>query len=148
MKVILKQDIKGLGQKESIVDVSDGYARNFLLPRGLAVEASANNINIMNSRKEAERRKNERELAEARKMADKVKDITVVFKVRAGENGKLFGSITSKDISDKLKSEFGLDIDKKKLVLADAIKTIGITNVDVRLYPGVSAKLTVKVEQE
>ena len=148
MKVILKQDVKGLGKKESMVEVSDGYARNFLFPKNLAVEATASNINVMNTKKEAEKTKKDRELASAKQLAEKLKGITVTFKTKTGENGKLFGSITSKDISDKLKSGFGLDIDKKKINLEDAIKTIGTTEVEVKLYPGVNAKLTVKVEQE
>lgn len=148
MKVILKQDVKGLGKKEDLVNVNDGYARNFLFPRGLAVEASAGNINVMNTRKEAEKSKKARELAQARELAEKIKDMVVVIKTKAGENGKLFGSITSKDISDKLKADFKLDIDKKKINLPDAVKSLGELQVDVRLYPEVSAKLTVKVVNE
>lgn len=148
MKVILKQDVKGLGKKESLHEVSDGYARNFLLPKGLAVEASASNMNVMNTKKEAEKSKKDRELAQARALADRLKSITVVIKTKAGENGKLFGSITSKDITDKLKSNFSLDIDKRKIHMPDAIKALGTTEVEIKLYPEVSAKLTVKVEQE
>lgn len=148
MKVILKQEVKGLGKKEDLVNVSDGYARNFLFPRGLAAEASATNINIMNTKKEAEKSKKDRELAQAKDLAAKLKDITVTIKTKSGENGKLFGSITTKDISDKLKSDFGLDIDKKKMVLSDPIKTIGTSEVEVKLYPEVSGKLTVKIEHE
>lgn len=148
MKVILKQDIKGLGKKESMVEASDGYARNYLLPRGMAVEATATNMNVMNTRKEAEKSKMERELAKAKALADTIKELTVIFKAKAGENGKLFGSITSKDIADKLKADFKLDIDKKKINMADALKALGTTEVEIKLYPGVSAKLTVKVEHE
>ncbi len=148
MKVILKQDVKGLGKKEDLVNVSDGYARNFLFPRGLAAEASASNINIMNTKKEAEKNKKDRELAKARELADKLKEIAVVIKTKSGENGKLFGSITSKDISDKLKKDFNLDIDKKKLVLSEPFKSLGTFSVEVKLYPEVSAALTVKIENE
>ena len=148
MKVILKQDVKGLGKKEDMVNVNDGYARNFLFPRGLAVEASASNINVMKSRKDAEKSKKDRELAHAKALAEKVKEAVVVIKTKAGESGKLFGSITSKDISDKLKSDFNLDIDKKKINLPDSIKSLGELEVDVKLYPEVSAKLTVKVVNE
>ncbi|MCX7843428.1 MAG: 50S ribosomal protein L9 [Clostridia bacterium] len=148
MKVILKQDVKGMGKKEDMVEVSDGYARNYLLPKGLAVEANASNINVMKTKKEAERTRKDRELAEAKALAEKLKGITVVIKGKAGENGKLFGSITNKDISDMLKSVFKLDVDKKKINLPDAIKSIGTTEVEVKLYPEVSARLTVKVEQE
>lgn len=148
MKVILKQDIKGMGKKESLHEVSDGYARNYLLPKGLAVEASATNLNIMNTKKEAEKTKKDRELASAKALAEKIKDLTVVIKTKSGDNGKLFGSITSKDIADKLKSNFNLDIDKKKMIMPDAIKSLGTTEVEIKLYPEVNAKLTVKVEQE
>jgi large subunit ribosomal protein L9 len=148
MKVILKQDVKGLGKKEDMVNVSDGYARNFLFPRGLAAEATANNINEMNTKKAAEKSRKERELAQAKELAKKVAGITVVIKSKSGENGKLFGSITSKDISDKLKSDFGFDIDKKKIVLPEPIKALGTTEVEVKLYPEVSTKLTVKTVQE
>lgn len=148
MKVILKQDVKNLGKKDQMVETSDGYARNYLIPKGLAEEATAANINIMNMKKEAEKTKKDRELAHARVLAEKLKEITVVIKAKAGENGKLFGSITSKDISDKLKQDFKLDIDKKKINLPDALKSLGTTEVEVRLYPQVASKLTVKIEQE
>lgn len=148
MKVILKQDVKGLGKKESMVEVSDGYARNFLFPKSLAVEASATNINVMNTKKEAEKNKKERELAKAKELAEKIKSITITFKTKAGENGKLFGSITSKDIADQLKSKHSLDIDKKMISMPDALKSLGSTEVEIKLYPGVSTKLAVKVEHE
>ncbi len=148
MKVILKQDVKGLGKKEDLVNVSDGYARNFLFPKGLAAEANASNINIMNTKKEAEKTKKDRELAHARELVQKLKDIEVVIKTKSGENGKLFGSITSKDISDKLKNNFKLDIDKKKIVLPDPIKSIGTVELDVKLYPEISGKLKVRIENE
>ena len=147
MKVILKQDVKGMGKKESMHEVSDGYARNYLLPKGLAVEASATNLNIMNTKKEAEKSKKDRELANAKALAEKLKSIVVVFKTKAGENGKLFGSITSKDISDKLINDFHLDIDKKKIHLPEALKSIGSADVEIKLYQEVNAKLTVKIEQ-
>lgn len=148
MKVILKQDVKGMGKKEDLVNVSDGYARNFLLPRNLAVEASASNINVMNTKREAEKSKKDRELAHAKELAAKIKEVTVVIRTKAGENGKLFGSITSKDIADKLKADHKFDIDKKKIVLPDAIKSLGTIEVEVKLYPEVSTKLTVKIEHE
>jgi large subunit ribosomal protein L9 len=148
MKVILKQEVKGLGKKESMVEVNDGYARNFLLPRNLAVEASASNLNVMKTKKAAEQSKKDREIAHAKELAAKIKEITVVIKTKTGENGKLFGSITSKDVVDKLKSDFKLDIDKKKIVMHEAIKSIGTTELEVKLYPEVSSKLKVRVEQE
>jgi len=147
MKVILKQDIKGLGKKESMVEVSDGYARNYLLPKGLAVEANISNINVMNTKKQAEKMKKDKELANAKELAAKIKEITVVIKAKAGENGKLFGSITSKDIADKLKNDFGIDLDKRKLVMPESLKGLGTYEIEAKLYPEVSSKLTVKIEQ-
>ncbi len=146
MKVILKQDVKGLGKKEQMVEASDGYARNFLLPRGLAVEATSSNVNIMKTKKEAEAQKKDREVAQAKELAKKIKDITVTLKVKAGENGKLFGSITSKDVAEALKSQQKLDIDKKKLIMPDSLKAVGTFEVEVKLYPEINSKFTVKIE--
>ncbi len=148
MKVILKEDVKGLGKKESMHEVSDGYARNFLFPRGLAVEASSANINVMNTKKEAEKNKKAKELQQAKDLAEKFKAITVVFKTKAGESGKLFGSITSKDVADKLLKDHKLDIDKKKINMPDALKSLGTYEAEIKLYPGVAGKLSIKVEQE
>ncbi len=148
MKVILMEDVKGTGKKGEMVNVKDGYARNFLIPKGLAVEATPENINIMKAKKEAENIKKEKEMAKARELAEKLNSITVVIRTKAGENGKLFGSITSKDISDKLKSDYKIDIDKKKFNMPEPIKSLGTCVVEVKLYPEISAKLNVKVEQE
>jgi len=148
MKVILKQDVKGLGKKDDLVNVSDGYARNFLFPRGLAVEANESNLNIVKTRKEAEKSKKDRELAQARKLAEELRNVEVVIRAKTGENGKLFGSITSKDISDKLKEDFRLDIDRKKIVMPDAIISTGAYELDVKLYPEVSGRLKVRIESE
>lgn len=146
MKVILKQDVKGLGKKEQMVEASDGYARNFLFPRGLAVEASATNVNIMKTKKEAEANKKDKEIAQAKELAKKIKDITLTLKVKAGDNGKLFGSITSKDIAEAMKAQQKLEIDKKKLVMPDSLKSVGTFEVEVKLYPEISSKFTVKIE--
>jgi len=146
MKVILKQDVKGLGKIEQMVEASDGYARNFLLPKGLAVEASASNVNIMKTKKEAETNKKDREIAQAKELAKKIKNITITLKVKAGENGKLFGSITSKDIVEAMKTQQKLEIDKKKLIMPDALKAVGTFEVEVKLYPEISSKFTVKIE--
>jgi large subunit ribosomal protein L9 len=148
MKVILKQDVKGLGKVEDLVNVSDGYARNFLFPKGLAAEANATNINIMKTKKEAEKTKKDRELAHAQELAQRLKDMEIVIKTKSGENGKLFGSITSKDISDKLKKDFKVDIDKKKIVLPESIKSTGSFELDVKLYPEVIGKLRVSIVSE
>ena len=148
MKVILMQDVNGLGKKDDIVNVNDGYARNFLLPKGLAVVADASNLSKAKARKQAEKNKKARELEQAKAIAAKLREITVVFKAKSGENGRLFGSITTKDISDRLMSDYKLDIDKKKLSIDDAIKSLGTTEVEAKLYPGVSEKFKVQVIQE
>lgn len=147
MKVILTQDVKGLGKKDSLVDVSDGYARNFLFPKKLALEASAGNVNIMKQRNDAEKGRKARELAAAKEMAQKLSKLCVHLKAKVGENGKLFGSITNKEIAEKLNSEYKIDIDKKKIILEEPIRSVGTFEVEVKLYPEVSGKLAVKIEQ-
>lgn len=146
MKVILKADVKGLGKKDSLVEVSDGYARNFLMPKGLAMEATSSNINVMKNKNESDRMKKEKELAKAKETAEKIKNITLIFKAKASEGGKLFGSITNKDVADKLKVDFKLDVDKKQIILEDVIKSLGTTEANIKLYPEVSAKLKIKIE--
>lgn len=147
MKVILKQDVKGQGKKEQMIEVSDGYARNFLFPKGLAVEASASNVNIMKTKKDAEAQKKDREIAQAKDLAKKIKDITITLKVKAGDNGKLFGSITSKDVAEAMKIQQKLEIDKKKLIMPDAIKAVGTFEIEVKLYPEISSKFIVKIDK-
>lgn len=147
MKVILQKDVKGIGKAGDIVNVSDGYGRNYLLPRGLAMDATKSNINILNEKKKALEKKRQKEVEAAQEMAKKLSQETIKLKVKTGENGKLFGSITSKDIQDELNKR-GYDIDKKKINLPDTIKTIGTFNVDVKLYPGIQAKIKVEVVSE
>ena len=148
MKVILKEDVKGLGSKEDMVNVSDGYARNYLLPRGIAVEVSAKNLNIMKARKDAQMSKKERDHKQALETAEKLKEVVVVVKSKAGENLKLFGSVTAKDISEELKRGHRVDVDKKKIVLEDPLRSVGEHEVDVKLFPEITVKLKVKVEAE
>lgn len=145
MKVILKADIKGVGKKGEILNASDGYARNYLLPRGLAMEASEGNLTSLKEKKNAQKYKKEVEQKEAKALAKKISEVKVVFKVKTGENGRLFGSITSKDISDEIKKQHGFEIDKRKIVLDETIKSSGTYNLDVKVYPEVSAKLKVEV---
>ncbi|AGB20304.1 50S ribosomal protein L9 [Thermoanaerobacterium thermosaccharolyticum] len=147
MKVILQKDVKGIGKVGDIVNVSDGYGRNYLIPRGLAIDATESNINILNEKKKALEKKRQKEVEAAQEIAKKLSQETIKLKVKTGENGKLFGSITSKDIQDELNKR-GYDIDKKKINLADAIKTTGTFNVDVKLYPGIQAKIKVEVVGE
>ena len=123
MKVILNSDVKALGKKGELVNVSDGYARNFLFPRKLAVEANSTNLNTMNQRESAKEYHKSVEIEQAEKQKEQVENISVVIKVKAGANGKLFGSVTSKEISDVLSSVHGISIDKKKINLPDQIKT-------------------------
>jgi large subunit ribosomal protein L9 len=148
MKVILKEDVKGLGRKEDMVNVNDGYARNFLLPRGAAVEASKANMNIMKTRKDAERTKKDRDRSNAETQAGKLKGQGIVIKSKAGENGRLFGSITSKDIVEALKSQHRLEVDKKKVALEEPFKTLGEHMVDIKLHTGIAVSLKVTVEAE
>ncbi|MDY3031939.1 MAG: 50S ribosomal protein L9 [Clostridia bacterium] len=147
MQVILNQDVKGQGKKGQMVNVSDGYARNYLLPRGLAKEATKSNINVMKGKAESLEYKIKTETEEAKAIAEKMKEIEVVIKAKAGDNGKLFGSITSKDVAEELKMQHHIKIDKKKLVMSD-IKKLGVTEVQVKLYTGVSGTLKVNVQAE
>ena len=147
MQVILTRDVKGQGKKGQMVNVSDGYARNYLLPRGLAEPATQSNINVMKGKQESLEYKKKVELEEANAIAEKMKEIKVVLKAKAGENGKLFGSVTSKDVAEALTSQHHIKLDKKKFVMPDGIKTLGTTTVDVKIYTGVVGKLNVVVEQ-
>lgn len=145
MKVILLQDVKSLGKKDAIVEVSDGYGQNYLLPRKLAVAATAGNMNEVKQRKDSLDNKAKRELAVAKEYADKLNEKVVSINAKVGENGKLFGAISNKDIQDAIKAQYGLDVDKKKIVLNDPIKNVGSYDVEIKLYTGVSAKIVVKV---
>ena len=146
MKVILTQDIKGKGKKDQLIEVSDGYARNFLLPKGLAKEATNTNINIMNGKNDAEAHRQKVALEEAEATKTKMEAVEVVLTAKAGENGKLFGSITSKDVAEALTMQHHIKLDKKKFVLPDGIKTLGTTTVDVKIYQGVTGRLKVTVK--
>ncbi len=148
MKVILNQDIKGQGKKGQLVEVSDGYARNFLLPKKLASEANNTNINILNGKNESEAYRKQVALEEATAQKEKMEKIEVRLSAKAGENGKLFGSITSKDVAEALTMQHHIKIDKKKFVIPDGIKTLGTTNVEVKIHPGVAATLKVTVVGE
>lgn len=145
MKVILTQDIKGQGKKGQLVEVSDGYARNFLLPKGLAKEATSQNLNVMHGQQEAEAYRKQMALEEAQALAEKLKSVSVAVKAKAGENGKLFGSVTSKEVTEELLKQYHIKLDKKKLVLPDGIKTLGTTDVEVKLHPGVTGIVKVVV---
>ena len=145
MKVILLDNIKGVGKKDEVINAADGYARNFLLPRKLAVEANAENMSKLNNKKEAASYKKDVERQAAEELAKKLKGIMLKVKVKAGENGKIFGGVTAKEISDNLKSQYKFDIDKKKIELKETIKTLGEFNVPIKLFEGVIANLKVEV---
>lgn len=148
MQVILKQDVKGQGKKGQMVNVSDGYARNYLLPKGLAEPATKSNINVLKGKQESLEYRKQKELEEANAIADKMKEIIVKLTAKAGDNGKLFGSITSKDVAEALTMQHHIKLDKKKFVMPEGgIKTLGNTTIDVKLYTGVTGKLTVSVEK-
>ena len=148
MKVVLTQDVKGQGKKNDIIDVSDGYARNFLFPRKLAIVADAKAINDVKNKKSSEEHKIELEKASAREIAAKLGEIKVVICAEAGKDGRFYGAITSKDISDALKAQAKLDIDKRKISLDAPIKAFGTYIVDVKLYSGISGKLNVQVKEK
>ena len=148
MKVILLDNIKGVGKKDEVINASDGYARNFLFPKKLAVEANNENMNKLKAKKQSEQYKKDVEKENAQKVAKQLDNITLNIKVKAGENGKIFGGVTSKEISEELKKQYKIDVDKKKIVLNENIKNIGSFDINIRLYEGVIGKLKVKVVSE
>ena len=145
MKVILLQDVKDLGKKDAVVNVSDGYARNFLFPRKAAVEASEGAMKTIADKKSSEANKKNMELKAAQDLADKLSKVEVNIKTKAGENGKLFGSITNKDIAEYIKTQHKIEVDKKKIVMLDAFKATGEHYVEIKVYPGVIAKVKVTI---
>ncbi len=147
MKVILKQDVKNIGKKDEIHEVSDGYARNFLFPRGLAAVADAGAMNVARTKSEAKAHHEAEARAEAEALAARVKDKVVTVKVKGGASGKLYGKVTSKDVAEALSKLIGAEIDKKKVDLPSGIKEFGSYDAAVKLYAGVSAGFKVKVEE-
>ena len=145
MKVILKVDIKGVGKKDEVINASDGYARNFLFPKNLAVEANAENMSKLTAQKDSTQFKKDTEKEEAKKLADKLTRIMVKVEVKAGENGKIFGGVSAKEIADNLEKQHSIKIDKKKIDLKETIKTLGTHIVDVKLYEGVYGKIKIDV---
>lgn len=148
MKVILLDNIKGVGKKDEIINASDGYARNFLFPKKLAVEANNENMSKLKAKKQSEQYKKDVNKENAEKIAKKLDDITLTIKVKAGENGKIFGGVTSKEISEELKKQYKIDIDKKKIILNENIKNLGSFDISMKLFEGVAGKLKVKVISE
>ena len=147
MKVLLLADVKGQGKKDQIVEVSDGYARNFLFPKKLAVAADNKVLSEAKSKEESKQFRLKEEKAAAKELAEKLGQLTVKITASSGADGRLYGSITSKDIAEALNTQHKIEIDKRKLVLAENIKAYGTYNVDVKVYPEISAKLKVTVSQ-
>ena len=145
MKVILTQDVKGQGKKDDVIEVSDGYARNFLIKNKLAVEATSAMINSIKIKKAADEHRRAEEKAAALELAKKISGTTVAVKIKVGETGKLFGALNTQAVADALK-EAGYDIDRKKIVLPDVTKTVGVYEITVKPYAEVSAKIKVSVE--
>ena len=148
MEVILLQDVKALGKKGQIVKVNDGYARNFILPKKLGLEANSKNLNDLKLQKANEEKVAAKHLAAAKELAAELKDKEIVLSLKLGEGGKTFGSISSKEIAEAAKEQLGYDIDKKKIQLKESIKSLGVHNVVLKLHPKVTAELKVKVTEE
>ena len=145
MKVILTQDVKGQGKKDQIINVSDGYARNFLFPKKKAIPADAKATSDLRSKEEAKQFRISEDRKAAQTLADKIKDVTVEIKMEHGQDGRLYGSVTAKDIADELKKAIGTDVDKRKIVMKEAIKAYGNYTVELKLLADISAKFTVRV---
>lgn len=145
MKVILSQDIKGTGSKGDVLNVSDGYARNFLFPRGLAIEATDGAVKAVMQKKDAEAHRRAVNEKSARDIAARVKELTVEIKAKAGEGGRLFGSVTGKEIAEALLAQHHIEVDKKKIEMDEALKTVGTHDVKLKLFAGVSQTLKVHI---
>ena len=145
MKVILLEDVKALGKKGQIVNVNDGYARNALFHKKMAVEANAQNMSELQGRKDSANFKKDQEKQNALSVQEKLTNVRLKIKVKAGENGKIFGSITSKEIATELKNQQGIGIDKKKILLKDSIKETGVFNIEIKLYEGIIGKLKIDI---
>lgn len=147
MKVILKQDVKNQGKKGELIEVSEGYGRNYLIPRGLAEIATADNLNVLRQADEAKARRLAMEQEAARDAAARLKECTVVVKAKAGSGGRLFGAVTAKEISDNLKAQHNIEVAKNKIVIEEAIKSFGTYKVKAKLYPEISGEITVQVTE-
>lgn len=147
MKVILIEDVKSLGKKGDTVNVNDGYARNFILPKKLGVEATGKNINDLKLKKQHEEKVAQEIYEEAKALAERIKELEVNVSIKAGEGGKTFGSVSTKEIAKAAKDQLGLELDKKKMQLTEPIRTLGVTIVPIKLHPKVVAELKVKVKE-
>ena len=145
MKVILKADIKGVGKKDQVINASDGYVRNFLFPKNLAIEANNENMSKLKAKENSKAYKKGQEKEEAKKIAEKLAGIQLKVLVKAGENGKIFGGVSAREIADLLKENYKIEVDKKKIDLKDTIKTLGLRTINIKLYEGVVGELKVDV---
>ena len=148
MKVIIKADIKGVGKKDEVINASDGYARNFLFPKNLAVEAHNENMAKLKAKQNSAKFQKDQEREEALKIADKLSKILLKIKVKSGENGKIFGGVSAKEIGQELEKEYKIKVDKKKIDLKETIKTLGMQTVEIKLFEGVIGKLKIDVISE
>ena len=146
MRVILRREVPGLGRPGDVKDVADGYAQNFLLPRGLAIEATAGEMKVLARAREAKRAKQDRAHADAEELAKRLSETTLMFRLKSGEQGKTFGSVTSKDIAESLKRDAKIDVERTKIHLEDPLRALGVHKVEVRLLTDVRPKITVAVE--
>jgi large subunit ribosomal protein L9 len=146
VRVILKTEVRGLGRTGEVKDVADGYARNYLLPKGLAIEATGGELKVLAQERQSEKTKKDRAHQDAEALATRLGEVTLVFKLKAGEQGKTFGSVTAKEVADALKKEAKADIDKTKIVLHEPLRSLGIHRVEVRLLSDVRASVTVAIE--
>lgn len=148
MKVILQQDVKGKGKRGQMIEVSDGYARNYMLPRKIAVEATADNVNTMRMNDKAQQEKRQKEREEAFAISKKMKDMVVVVRAKGGGAGRLFGSVTTQEIAEAIQQQEGISIDKRKIVLEEQIKTVGEYTVKIKLGYEINAELKLRVEEQ
>ena len=148
MKVIFIKDLKGQGKIGEEKNISDGYAKNFLIPKGYAIEATNANINDYKGKKQSEEFKKQQDIENAEKLKEEISKVKVIMNVKVGDNGKLFGSITNKEIAQALESQCKIKIDKKKIILPDSIKSAGNYDVEIKLHPGINAKLSVAIKSE
>jgi large subunit ribosomal protein L9 len=145
MKLILLENVKGVGKKDEIINANDGYARNYLLPKKLALEANNENLSKLKAKQSSNEHRKQEEKSEAEQMKEKLSKILLKIEVKSGENGKIFGGVTAKEISEQLKKQHNFDIDKKKIDVKETIKTLGTFNIDVKLYEGVIGKVKIDI---
>lgn len=148
MKVILKADIKGVGKKDQVINASDGYARNYLFPKNLAVEANNSNMSKLQAKNDANQFRKDQEKEAAKEVAKKIESITLKIQVKAGENGKIFGGVSSKEIAENLEKQYNIKVDKKKVNIKETIKTLGTQTIEIKLFEGVTGKLKLSVVEE